>query len=430
MDPAKLYSPEVLRDKVPTLHPRYQWMKLELEPDDRIVLTSISGRYTVGQILDLTGLPEDSVARVILKLVGRGVVLWDDTLPFYDEATLLDVMPTFDPQNTNRNAHLDDTDRMLLTLINGRTTVRQMEAALPLSRDRLLASVIRLRLADVIGIADVAAAAAEARAQPGAGAATYQVPEGSGGPPPKIAAAPQPAASPPSQPAPTPSRPAATTPPSGSPLSQRDPGTGRAYKTRQDAFEEATRRLLSGESLTPEFGGDDDTPVPAPRKTTSAVRDREPPRYEHKTSKPSTKEAKKPRTAEVRSRPAGAAREQPGAGLTVGKALLGLLVAVAVVGGGLALTQKTKNIAPRGSYTAADLSDVVDLAAVLPPQSGRFYGQVKATWFDLSPSAKSSTIKTLGARLAQDYPRGLVLVDEDGKELAKRDEDGTILIFE
>lgn len=420
MDPAKLYSPDVLRDKVPTLHPRYQWMKLELEPDDRIVLTSISGRYTVGQILELTGLPEDSVARVILKLVGRGVVLWDDTLPFYDEATLLEVIPTFDPQNTNRNAHLDDTDRMLLTLINGRTTVRQMEAALPLSRDRLMASVIRLRLADVIGIADVAAAAADARSQPGAGAATYQVPEGAAALPPKPAAPPPASSSPPAsaQPAPSPSRPAAA--PSAPGASTGDPGSGRAYKTRQDAFEEATRRLLSGESLTPEFGGDDDTPVPTPRKTTSAVR--EAPRYEHKTGKPGSKDGKRPRTGEVRSKPTEAARGEPGSGLTVGKMLLAVVLVAAVAVGAKALLGGGGKPPSKETPENVDmLGQALDLSTQHVLKEGWIAVQARPRWNELSNGEKTSVMRAFEKWLDRDGLKGIQVTDDDQRQIAEWD---------
>ncbi len=426
MDPAKLYSPDVLRDKIPTLHPRYQWMKLELEPDDRIVLTSISGRYTVGQILELTGLQEDSVARVILKLVGRGVVLWDDTLPFYDEATLLEVIPTFDPQNINRNAHLDDTDRMLLTLINGRTTVRQMEAALPLSRDRLLASVIRLRLADVIGIADVASAAADARSQPGAGAATYQVPEGAGAPPPRPAAPPPAPSSPPvsAQSAPPPSRPAA-----GAPAGMGDAGSGRAYKTRQDAFEEATRRLLSGESLTPEFGGDEDTPVPAPRRTTSAVRDREAPRYEHKSAKPGAKE-KKPRTGEVRSKPTDARRGEPGAGLTVGKMLLAVvLVAAVAVGAKVLLGGDGKPPSKQAPETVDLLSQAIDLSTQHLLKEGWIAAQARPRWNDLSNGEKTNVMKEFEKWLDRDGLKGIQVTDEDQRPIAEW-EGGSLTIIQ
>ncbi|MBK7977337.1 MAG: hypothetical protein IPK07_30100 [Deltaproteobacteria bacterium] len=379
------------------------------------MLTSISGRYTVGQIRELTGLPEDSVARVILKLVGRGVVLWDDTLPFYDEPALLEVVPTFDPQNVNRNAHLDDTDRMLLTLINGRTTVRQMEAALPLSRDRLLASVIRLRLADVIGIADIATAAADARAQPGSGAATYQMPEGTTAPPkPETAAPPSTPVVPAAPAAPPRSAPAAAGAGAG------EPAAGRAYKTRQDAFEEATRRLLKGEALTPEFGGDEETPVPAPRKTTSALRDREPPRYDHKSGRPSTKETRKPRTGEVKSRPPEASPGEPGAGLTVGKALLAVVLVAAAAMGAKLLTGGGKTATSTAAPETVDmLSQAIDLSTQHLLKEGWIAAQARPRWNDLSNGERTNVMREFEKWLDRDGLKGIQITDEDQRPIAE-----------
>ncbi len=419
MDSTKLYDPEVLRNKVPTLHPRYQWMKLELEPDDRVVLTTISGRHTVAQVIELGGLAEDSVARVILKLVGRGVVLWDDDLPFYDESALLEVVPTFDPQNTNRSAHLDDTDRMLLTLINGRTSVRQMEAALPLSRDRLLASVIRLRLADVIGVVDTSAKNADARPEPAASVASYQLPE----PPPSAkpaAASSQPATA---APAPAPHHPASGTGDSGAAESPAPKG----YRTRQDAFEEATRRLLSGDSLA--LDPDDPTATPAPRKGTSSVRDHEPPRYERRTGRAGEKKGgKKTRTAEVRAR--GASEAPASAPSRLPMIALGGLIAAALLIGGMALGRGKERANLRGGHqTVESFHGIIELAQILPRQSGKFQAQVAASWFQMSSATKRQSVRAMAAELDADGVKAIVLTDEDGRIVAEW-EDGALTMHE
>ncbi len=421
MDSSKLYDPAVLRNKVPTLHPRYQWMKLELEPDDRIVLTTISGRHTVEHVIELTGLPEDSVARVILKLVGRGVVLWDDDLPFYDEAALLEVVPTFDPQNTNRNAHLDDTDRMLLTLINGRTSVRQMEAALPLSRDRLFASVIRLRLADVIGVVDAGTKPVDARAEAAAAVTSYQVPESSAAPR-QAPAAPPPAAS-----APPPAPPQPATSSVGTAASAPEPSAPKAYKTRQDAFEEATRRLLSGESLAADVS--DPTATPAPRKGTGPVRDHEPPRYERKTGRAGDKkESKKTRTAEVRARAAAEPAANPGSRLPV--IAIGGLIAAALVVGGLALGRGKDRANLRGGHqTIESFHGIIELSQILPRQSGKFQAQVAPSWFQMSSAAKRQSVRGMATALDADGVKAIVLTDDDGRIVAEW-EDGALTLHE
>ena len=113
--------------------------------------------------------------RVILKLFGRGVLLWDDDDPFYDEERLLGLVPSFDPVKVNRNAHLDDTDRMLLSLIDGRLALRSMEPALRLDRPRMLASVIRLNLAGVIGFENLDAPIGVAKPRPVAPPAAVKV---------------------------------------------------------------------------------------------------------------------------------------------------------------------------------------------------------------------------------------------------------------
>ena len=42
MDPGALYRPDVLRQKVPTLHPRYQWMDIELDAETRARISALS----------------------------------------------------------------------------------------------------------------------------------------------------------------------------------------------------------------------------------------------------------------------------------------------------------------------------------------------------------------------------------------------------
>ncbi len=430
MDTEKLYVPEVLRNKVPTLHPRYQWMKLELEPDDRIVLTSISGHYTVAQIIELTGLTEDSVARVILKLVGRGVVLWDDALPFYDEEALLEVLPTFDPQNINRNAHLDDTDRMLLTFINGRTSVRQMEAALPLSRERLLASVIRLRLADVIGVAEPPAPAAAASGRDGGGASSYQLPQTS---PPPRPAAPTPSAGVSARPAAAVPHvvgqaPSATPQPPSAPADDGAGGTGRVYKNRQDAFEEATRRLLSGESMTPEVP--DFASPPAPRKGTGTVRDHEAPRYERKTGRTSEKEKRekkeKTRTAEVKAKQT-ARDERAGRPSALPK----ILKIAAVIGILLVVIALIRLLIPSTPpLSEGDMRNVIPISTIYPINAGKFTAQVAARWFDLSRDAKRDSMQKLSQLLKPHGVASIALSDEDGKVVAEWDTTNGITLYQ
>lgn len=148
-----LMHPEVLRQKTIGLHPAYRDAAIRLDENDVAVLKRVNGQATVATIGGLLSLPDEVVTRIVLRLVARRKLVFNDELPWFDETALLAaVLERVEGRGTPRELRLDETDKAILEAIDGQTRVRDVAKRLPLDRAQVLVNVLRLLHAGLVRV--------------------------------------------------------------------------------------------------------------------------------------------------------------------------------------------------------------------------------------------------------------------------------------
>ncbi len=190
-----IFHAEVLRQKTLALHPDYRQSQIRLDDDDRAVLRRVNGQATVATIGQLTGLGDDAMTRIVLRLVARRKLVFADDLPFLDETALAAaVLERVEGAEPAKLLRLDEIDQALLAAVDGQTRVRDVARTLGGERGLVFVNVVRLLLAGLLRV-NRAARPAPVRAEP-------PPPEPIASPPPSAAASSEPVAGAVGEPAP------------------------------------------------------------------------------------------------------------------------------------------------------------------------------------------------------------------------------------
>ncbi len=148
-----LFHAEVLRQKTLALHPDYRETHIRLDDDDRAVLRRVNGQATVATLGHLTGLSDEAMTRIVLRLVARKKLVFADELPFIDEtalaAAVLERVAGAEPAKLLR---LDETDQALLALVDGQTRARDVARTVGGDRALVFLNLIRLVNAGLLRI--------------------------------------------------------------------------------------------------------------------------------------------------------------------------------------------------------------------------------------------------------------------------------------
>jgi predicted transcriptional regulator len=144
---------EVLRQKTLGLHPAYRDSPIRLDEHDVSVLKRVNGQATVATIAGLLHLPDEVMTRIVLRLVARQKLVFNDELPWFDETALLAaVLERAAGRGAPRELRLDDVDNALLEAIDGQTRVRDVAKRMPIERPLVLVNVLRLLYAGLVRV--------------------------------------------------------------------------------------------------------------------------------------------------------------------------------------------------------------------------------------------------------------------------------------